>query len=139
MTAAILLVAGQGASASDLRYNLLSPAFGGFSRGLLEYEQLEQGLKQQRRADAERRAREAQARSGVDVNQQFTNAIIAQLTSLVARDIASRIANTTNGDAGTIAAGDTSITFVNADGQLNVVIATPTGTTNITVPTGFTN
>jgi hypothetical protein len=135
--ALMLLAASHGANASDLRYTLQSPAFGGFNRGLLEYEQLEKGLRQQRAAEAERRAREAAGRTGVDVNQQFVNAIVAQLTSLVARDIATRIASTGDGDAGTISSGDTNITFVNSDGQLSVVITTPTGTTNITVPSGI--
>ena len=78
----------------------------------------------------------ASAATTTDPNQQFATAIISQLNSLVARNIALRIADSNPGDAGTIVSGNVSITFINSDGQLNVVITTPTGSTNLSVPTG---
>jgi hypothetical protein len=134
--AAGLMVLAHPAAATDLRYSLQSQAFGGFTPGLFAYEQQRQSLRAQRRAEQERAAREAAGTTGPNVNQQFANAIIAQLTSIVARDIAQRIATSATGDAGTIQSGDVAVTFVNSDGQLSLVITTPGGTTNVTLPTG---
>ncbi len=78
----------------------------------------------------------AQAIAAPDPNQQFANAIISQLNSLVARDVALKIANSQNGDAGTIQSGSVSVTYVNADGQLNISINTPSGSTTLSLPTG---
>ena len=81
-------------------------------------------------------AASAAGTAATDPNQQFADAIVSQLNSLVAREIALKIANSQPGDAGTIQSGSVSITFINSDGQLNVVITTPTGSTNLSVPTG---
>jgi hypothetical protein len=54
----------------------------------------------------------------------------------VARDVALKIANSQNGDAGTIQSGSVSVTYVNADGQLNISINTPSGSTTLSLPTG---
>jgi NAD kinase len=50
--------------------------------------------------------------------------------------VALKISNSQNGDAGTIQSGNVSVTYVNADGQLNIVINTPTGSTSLSLPTG---
>lgn len=121
------------ATATDLSYGLMSPNFGGTDSSAFQFAQYEKALKDQRAANA---AAAAKVSTGPDPNQQFANAIISQLNSLVARDVALKIANSQPGDAGTIQSGNVSVTYVNSDGQLNVVIATPTGSTSLSVPTG---
>jgi hypothetical protein len=123
------------ASATDQFLVLRSPSFGGTNAAPFQYEQFDKTLRDQRAAAAKAAASVSGA-TATDQNQQFANAIISQLNSLVARDIALKIANSKPGDAGTIQSGDVSITFINADGQLNVVITTPSGSTNLSVPTG---
>jgi hypothetical protein len=135
----LLLSTGGTASATDLFVVLRSPSFGGTATAPFQYEQFQKTLRDQRATDAKAAAAAAKTALGTtaaDQNQQFANAIISQLNSLVARDIALKIANSKAGDAGTIQSGDVSITFINADGQLNIVITTPTGSTNLSVPTG---
>lgn len=136
VTSGALLLSTVGtASATDLFVVLRSPSFGGTNAAPLQYEQFDKTLRDQRAATA-KAAASASGATATDQNQQFANAIISQLNSLVARDIALKIANSKPGDAGTIQSGDVSITFINADGQLNVVITTPSGSTNLSVPTG---
>ena len=135
----LLLSTAGTASATDQFVVLRSPSFGGTNATPFQYEQFEKTLRDQRDATAKAAASASAAGSAAaaaDQNQQFANAIISQLNSLVARDIALKIANSKAGDAGTIQSGSVSITFINADGQLNVVITTPTGSTNLSVPTG---
>jgi hypothetical protein len=136
MAAIGVVLLAQPVAATELRYSLQSQAFGGLFPGLLAYEQQRQSLRSQRRAEQERAEREAAGLAGPNVNQQFVDAIIAQLTSIVARDIAQTIATSAPGDAGTIQSGDVAVTYVNSDGQLTLVITTPSGTTNVTLPTG---
>lgn len=134
--ALVLALAGT-AAATDQFVVLRSPSFGGTNTVPFQYEQFQKTLRDQR--DAAKKAAAAVTTSGTgasDPSQQFANAIISQLNSLVARDIALRIAGSKPGDAGTIASGNVSITFINSDGQLNIVITTPTGTTNLSLPTG---
>jgi hypothetical protein len=70
-------------------------------------------------------------------NQAFINAIISQLTGLVAYKVASGIANSANGQAGTVQSGDTTISYINTGGQLSVTMTSPSGSTTLAVPTGL--
>jgi hypothetical protein len=119
--------------ATDQLYVLQSPSFGGNNPAALQSAQFEKSLRDQRAAAV---AAAAKVTATPDPNQQFANAIISQLNSLVARDVALKISNSQNGDAGTIQSGNVSVTYVNADGQLNIVINTPTGSTSLSLPTG---
>ena len=120
--------------ATDQLYVLQSPSFGGTNPAALQAAQYEKSLRDQRDSSAKAAA---QAIAAPDPNQQFANAIISQLNSLVARDVALKIANSQNGDAGTIQSGSVSVTYVNADGQLNISINTPSGSTTLSLPTGY--
>jgi len=119
--------------ATDMFYQLRSPTFGGNDPAAFQSAQYEKSLRDQRDATA---AAAARAVAAPGPSQQFANAIISQLNSLVARDVALKISNSKDGDAGTIQSGDVSVTFVNADGQLNIVINTSTGSTSLSLPTG---
>jgi hypothetical protein len=120
-------------SATDLLYILQSPSFGGNNPAAFQSAQFEKSLRDQRAASA---AAAAKVTAAPDPNQQFANAIISQLNSLVARDVALKISNSKDGDAGTIQSGNVSVTYVNADGQLNISINTPSGSTTLALPTG---
>ncbi len=124
------------ARATDLSYVLLSPRFGGTDPAALDAAEYDKSLQQQRAANAAAAASAAQAAASNTPTQQFATAIVSQLNSLVARDVALQIANSQPGDAGTIQSGNISVTYVNADGQLNIVINTPTGSTTLALPTG---
>lgn len=121
------------ALATDLLYAPMSPNFGGNNPVALQMAQYANTLKAQR---AQAAASAAAAAAPVDPNAQFVDAIISQLNGLVAQSIAQKIANSTAGQAGTISSGNVTITYVNSDGQLNVTIATPTGSTVLNVPSG---
>jgi hypothetical protein len=121
------------ACATDLLYILQSPSFGGNNPAAFQSAQFEKSLRDQRAASA---AAAAKVTAAPDPNQQFANAIISQLNSLVARDVALKISNSKDGDAGTIQSGNVSVTYVNVDGQLNIVINTPGGSTTLALPTG---
>jgi hypothetical protein len=116
--------------ATDLLYSLQSPSFGGANNAAETNAQTAAGLKAQQAANAAA----AKATTTSDPNAAFVSAITSQLTGLVAESIAQKIANSTNGQAGTIQSGGVSITYVNSDGELNVTITTPTGTTNLQIP-----
>ncbi len=122
------------ASATDMFVTLRSPSFGGTNVTPYQYEQAVKTLRADRAAAA-KAAATASTTTTKDENQVFADAIVSQLNSLVARDIALKIADSKPGDAGTIQSGSVSITFINADGQLNIVITTPTGVTNLSLPT----
>lgn len=124
--------------ASDLNYVLMSPNFGGNNGIGLSMAQQQNSLKTARAAALASAAAAAatKASNANSVNQSFINAIVSQLTGLVAYKIATGIANTAPGKSGTVQSGDTTITYVNSDGQLNVTLTSPTGSTNIAVPTG---
>jgi len=126
----------QAAGATDLSYTLMSPAFGGSDPAALQAAEYDKGLQQTRAANAAAAAAAAQAAAANTPTQQFANAIISQLNSLVARDVALQVANSQPGQAGTIQSGNVSVTYVNSDGQLNITISTPTGSTTLTLPTG---
>ena len=133
----LLLSTAGTASATDQLLLLRSPSFGGTNVTPFQYEQFAKTLRDNRAAAAKAAAAaSASGATAADQNQQFADAIISQLNSLVARDIALKIANSHPGDAGTIQSGSVTITFINSDGQLNVVITTPSGSTNLSVPTG---
>ena len=119
--------------ATDLLYVPQSPAFGGNNPSALQAAEYDKSLRVQRAAAIASAAKSATA---ADPNQQFANAILSQLNSLVARDVALRIAASQNGDAGTIQSGNVSVTYVNSDGQLNIVINTPAGITTVNLPSG---
>jgi hypothetical protein len=121
------------ASATDLLYFLRSPSFGGNDSGMLEMAQLSGALKAQRAA-----ALAAANKPPVipDPNAPFVQAITSQLTGLVAQSVAQKIANSQNGQAGTIQSGSVVITYVNSDGQLSVTITSPTGSTVLSIPVG---
>jgi hypothetical protein len=121
--------------ATDMMYTLMSPSFGGNNPAAVQAAQYEKSLRDQRAASAAAAAA-AQAAAAPTATQQFANAIISQLDSLVARDVALKISNSKDGDAGTIQSGNVSVTYVNADGQLNITINTPSGATNLSLPTG---
>jgi len=119
------------AAATDLLTGLQAPIFGGSNGASLTAAQTGETLKQQARANA---ANNNKPPVVVDPNAAFVQAITSQLTGLVAETIASKIANSTNGQAGTIRSGGVVITYVNSDGELTVTIATPTGTSELTIP-----
>jgi hypothetical protein len=129
-------VAPHAARATDLSYVLLSPRFGGTDPAALDAAEYDKSLQQARAANAAAAVAAAQAAAANGPTQQFANAIVSQLNSLVARDVALTIANSLPGQAGTIQSGNVSVTYVNADGQLNIVINTPTGSTTLNLPTG---
>jgi len=125
------------AHATDLSYTLMSPAFGGSDPAALQTAEYDKGLQQARAVNAAAAAQAAaQAAAAANPTQQFASAIVSQLNSLVARDVALQIANSAPGQAGTIQSGNVSVTYVNSDGQLNISIATPTGSTTLSLPTG---
>ncbi len=130
----LLLSTTGAASATDQLLILRSPSFGGSNVTPFQYEQFAKTLRADRAAALAKSAATAAGTTATDQNQQFADAIISQLNSLVAREIALKIANSQPGDAGTIQSGSVTITFINSDGQLNVAITTPTGTTNLSVP-----
>ena len=139
--AALVLVALGGlgahpAQATDLSYTLLSPAFGGTDPAALQAAEYDKSLEQTRAANAAAAAAATAQAAANTPTQQFATAIESQLNSLVARDVALQVANSTPGQAGTIQSGDVSLTYINSDGQLNITINTPTGSTTMTLPTG---
>jgi hypothetical protein len=121
------------ASATDLLYLLRSPSFGGTDTGILETAQMSAALKAQRAAALAAAAKPAPVS---DPNAPFVQAITSQLTGLVAQSVAQKIANSQNGQAGTIQSGNVVITYVNSDGQLSVTITSPTGSTTLSIPVG---
>jgi membrane protease subunit (stomatin/prohibitin family) len=131
--AVVVLLASAGpAKATDLLYSLMSPNLGGNNPAALATEQLTKSLQAQHAA-----AQAAAARAATtDPTQQFQNAIISQLTGLVAQNIAQKISGSKNGDAGVIRSGNVSVSYVNSDGQLSVTITTPTGSTSVSLPSG---
>lgn len=124
------------ALATDQSYVLQSPAFGGSNPAALQAAEYDKSLQQARAANAAAAASAAAAAAANSPSQQFANAIVSQLNSLVARDVALQVANSQPGDAGTIQSGNVSVTYVNSDGQLNIVINTPSGSTTLALPTG---
>ena len=137
LAAAFMSLAGAPpAAATDLLYILRSPSFGGDSAGALAGAQIGQNLKSQHDAAVAAAARAATTPPGADPNAAFVSAITSQLTGLVAQSVAQRIANSQNGQAGTIQSGNVVITYVNSDGQLSVTITSPTGSTVLQIPTG---
>ena len=134
ITAGALLATAQGAGATDLNYTLQSPSFGGANGVALQMAQFNQSLVTQQ---AQAKAAAAKASVAPDPNAGFVNAIISQLNGIVAQTIAQKIANSTNGQAGTIQSGSVTITYINSDGQLSVTITTPTGTTTLTIPSSL--
>ncbi len=132
-------------AASDLGYTLMSPNFGGNNAVALSMAGQQNNLKAtyaatQAKAAAAALALTTTAAGGANsansVSQAFINAIVSQLTGLVAYKIATGIANTAPGQSGTVQSGGTTITYVNSDGQLQVTLTSPTGSTTIAVPTG---
>lgn len=119
------------AQATDLHYVMLSPNFGGTNPVAFQMAQYNKAL-QAARAAAEAAA--ARATTPPDPNQAFVNAIISQLNGIVAQTIAQRIANASNGQAGSIQSGSVTITYMNSDGQLSVTITSPTGSTTLVIP-----
>jgi hypothetical protein len=124
------------AAATDLLYILRSPSFGGDNTGALTGAQIGQNLKTQHEAALAAAARAASTPTAADPNAAFVSAITSQLTGLVAQSVAQKIANSQSGQAGTIQSGNVVITYVNSDGQLNVTITSPTGSTVLQIPTG---
>ena len=129
------------AHASDLTYNMMSPNFGGSNGIALSMAQEANGLKA---SQAQARAAASAALTGSSStsqasaqNQAFINAIISQLTGLVAYKVAAGIANSADGQAGTVQSGDTTISYVNTGGQLSVTLTSPSGSTTLAVPTGL--
>ena len=131
--ATALAISATPAFATDLLYTPMSPNFGGNNPVALQMAQYANQLRSQR---AQAAAAAATAATPADPNSQFVDAIISQLNGLVAQSIAQKIANSSSGQAGTISSGNVTITYVNSDGQLNVTIATPAGSTVLNVPTG---
>jgi hypothetical protein len=138
LAAAVLAsaVSTHAAQATDLNYILQSPAFGGNNPTALNTAEFDKGLAQSRAATAAAAASAAAAKASSGPTQQFANAIISQLNSLVAINVAQQIANSHPGAAGTIKSGNVSVTYVNSDGQLNIVINTPAGSTTLSLPSG---
>lgn len=128
------LVAGPpAAGATDLLYSLQSPNFGGDNAAALNAAQMTAGLQAQHAAAL---AAAAKPPVVVDPNAAFVSAITSQLNGLVAQSVAQKIANSQPGQAGTIQSGSVTITYMNSDGQLNVTITSPTGSTNLQIPVG---
>jgi hypothetical protein len=130
---AILGLTAAAASATDLHYVLQSPNLGGNNPAALQMAQYAESL---RIATLAAQAAAAKAAQPPDPNAPFVNAIVSQLNGIVAQAVASKIANSTNGQAGTIQSGSVTITYTNSDGQLSVTISSPTGSTTLTVPAG---
>lgn len=126
------------ASATDLLYSLQSPSFGGTNSAAMTSAQFDQSLKAQKAANLAAAAAAAKITT-TDPNAAFVSAITSQLTGLVAESIAQKIANSQDGQAGTIQSGGVTITYVNSDGQLNVTITTPTGSSNLSIPVAGSN
>lgn len=129
------------AHATDLYYTLMSPNFGGTNGIALSMAQQAASLQKAHSAAVTAAANAAASNaSGTTAasaqNQAFINAIISQLTGLVAYRVASGIANAQPGQAGTVHSGDTTITYVNNSGELSVTLTSPSGTTTLAVPTG---
>jgi hypothetical protein len=123
------------AQATDLLYTLQSPSFGGTNSAPFTSAQFEQSLRAQRVANqAAAAAAAAKAGTTVDPNAAFVSAITSQLTGLVAQSIAQKIANSQNGQSGTIQSGGVVITYINSDGQLSVTITSPAGSTTLSIP-----
>jgi hypothetical protein len=127
------ILAAPPAAATDLFATLQSPAFGGADSAALSAAQTGQSLKVQ--AAAVKAALQKPPTPPVDPNAAFISAITSQLTGLVAETIAQKIANSKNGQAGTIKSDGVIITYVNSDGELSITITTPTSTTTLTIPT----
>ena len=131
-----------GANATDLYYNMLSANFGGTNGVALSMAQQENSLKSAHAAAVAAAAARATASANsastaaAAQNQAFINAIISQLTGLVAYRVATGIANAPPGATGTVQSGDTTITYVNNSGALSVTLTSPSGSTTLTVPTG---
>ncbi len=121
------------ARATDLHYTLMSPSFGGTDSVPYQLEQAQNAL-----IAAHKAAQTAAAKAVVtaDPYAPLISSITSQLTALVAHNIADKIVNSQNGDAGTIKSGNVAITYVNSDGQLSVTISSPTGSTTLVIPTG---
>src|SRR6185312_11987059 len=100
---------GGSAQATDLLYTLRSPSFGGTDNAALTSAQFEQSLKAQRSA-SQAAATAALRSTTTDPNAAFVSALTSQLTGLVAQSIAQKIANSQNGQAGTIQSGNVVIT-----------------------------
>jgi len=121
---------------------MMSPNFGGTNGIALSMAQQEKGLKSTYAAAVTAAAASAKATANsantaaAAKNQAFVDAIVSQLNGLVAYRVATGIANSTPGSAGTVQSGDTTITYRNVAGQLSVTLTSPTGSTTLVVPTG---
>ena len=132
------------ASATDMIYSIQSPSFGGNNSAALQMEQLQNSTiaatrNAQKAAAAAAAAAAVAASPSTAVNtqaQNFANTLMAQLNSIISAKIASQIANSQNGAAGTIVDNGVTLVYTNSDGQLNVTIQTPNGVSTITLPTG---
>ncbi|CAH2602899.1 Curli production assembly/transport component CsgF [Rhodovastum atsumiense] len=123
--------------ATELHYGLMSPNFGGSNTVPYQMAQAQASLIATQRAAAAAAAKAAAAKAtAADPYAPLISALTSQLTGLVAHNIADRIANSKQGDAGTISTGNVAITYVNSDGQLSVTISSPTGSTTLTIPSG---
>jgi hypothetical protein len=122
------------ATATDLHYVIQSPNFGGSNAIAFQMAQFGQTLVA---AKAAADAAALKAATPPDPNQPFVNAIVSQLNGVVAQSVAQRIANSQNGQAGTIQSGSVTITYANSDGQLSVTITSPSGSTTLRVPAGM--
>jgi hypothetical protein len=137
-------VAARPAGATDLSYTLMSPNFGGTNGVALQMAGQAKGL-QAAQAQAQAQAAAAAeaaatasstAAAGGTANLAFLNSIVSQLTGIVAYKIATEVANSTPGQAGTINANGSTITYINQDGQLAITVTSPAGSTTLSVPTG---
>ena len=137
--AALLLMsfaAAPAALATDQLYIMQSPNFGGVNASSLTAAQSAAAMVAQREAAAAAAVTAAANAAANTPSQQFANSIISQLNAMVARNVALQIAGAQPGQGGTIESSGVTITYTNVDGQLNVTITTPTGTTTLAMPTG---
>ena len=130
---AVATLVAPSAGATDQHYTLMSPNFGGTNAVPYQMAQAQNALIATKRAA---QAAAVKATVAADPYAPLISSITSQLTALVAHNIADQIVNSKNGDAGTIQSGSVSIGYVNSDGQLSVTIASPTGSTTLTIPTG---
>jgi curli production assembly/transport component CsgF len=128
---AIICLSESPASAQQVVYTPVNPAFGGSS---FNYNYL-QGT-----ADAQNQFKnKPQATSKYDYNQQFIQQLQTMLYSSLAQKVSSTISNCTSTCAGSITLGDQKVTYSNDGTTITLMITDSTGkVTTISVPS-FSN
>lgn len=130
------------ASARDLVYQPVSPAFGGSPLNgsyVLGLAQANNRFTEDPKVRAERRAQQAKQDAQTNANDpavRFSQQITASLLSQIASNVSQQILGENARDSGTFSFGGTQVQFQRVNGQINIDITESAsgGRTNIQIP-----